>query len=379
MKKYGMLIFTLFILSVTVLIYFYENINLPNLNYNHPQISIKSKKYGHIHNVIWSNFDEDYILILASNRDEEVNQNISTLYAINIDTGNTTEIYEFKTHKNLEDYIQKTDLLSHWLYVASPEGVYRLTLDNDYSARLEEFYRIKDFADVIGLNITNKILYTKDNGKLLYVKGLSSFSFNFFDRNFNKDAVRVYSVKPENNMLGAINDSIFYSRLERNGLNLYHLNIENNIQFKNRLIAKNILSLKNTLGNDSIKGLMTVENGYGIYNLKWLKRKGKGFYEANLINSIPKNTDILGQIPSIDGWNYRTIYTSFEENHMGSIIKQEYDEVTKIIKNKPIVGPVSISCDGNKILFFTYEDNEYHINICDKDGKNLRDISKFIE
>jgi len=378
MKKYSMLIFTLIIFFITSFIYFYENTNLPALNEKHPRVSISSRKYGHIQNIIWSNFDEEHILILASNTNELSNDEISTLYTVNIEKGDIKRIYEFPTHKNLKSYLQKTELLSSWLYVAFPKGVYELTLDNDYSAKTK-FFKLEDFEAANSLSVSNNIIFTKDNDNLLYLKDFSMFSFDFLNRNPNKSSIKVYSVKPQYALSGGINDGIFYTKLRRNGLNLYNLIIKNNITIKNKLIAKNIISMNPTSGNNSIKGLISDKDKYAIYELKRIDDKRKKNYEVKLINTIPKNTDILGQHPSIDGWNYRTIYTSFKGDHNGSIIKQEYDEIREIIKDEPIVGPIRISCDGNRILFFTYETSRFHMKICDADGNNLKDISKIIE
>lgn len=379
MKKYGMLILSLIIFLSTIFIYIYTNTNLPISSYKEPEINFKSKKFGDIKNIVWGKVGNygDHLFILADNVPNG-DKGISYIYYLNINTGKYGVLTSFETNKDFEnfmDYIQ-------WetLYTISKNGINSIAASiNPATGNVDggnSIYPISDFKNVDSISIGNQIYYTKSTDKLLYIQYMPSTGFTFSSfgsqsstRTLYADVDKVISSPDWNN--------IYFIRRERSGVNAYKLERKSGIGgFKQTLVTRNFLYLRESafLGGKFVT-LMEEDKEFGILS------------DGKLIGRIAKNTDSLGQIPDVQlravNSLFEIFYTSFNENHIGSIYcTSSYAKpATEIVSNQPIIGPVrlSMSLVSSKLLFFTYENGKVHIKTCSTSGDDLTDITELIK
>lgn len=371
MKKYGMLVFTLIIIVTTIYIYFYENSDIPVISCNCPEINFHSAKYGDIKNIIWSNQDEDHIIFLGVDTDKIADKEMSTLYAMNINTGEVKIMLHFPTHDRLKSFMQYFLRNYSCLYTASSNGVNETRIEEDYKI-INDFYFIENFDKADSLCVGSKIYFTRPDDKLIYVKDFTyrGFSFSF---NARQEAQSTYFKRADKLLLRAHGEDLHYTKKEENGINIYKL-LEGNYKIKDELVARNIAYAKSDDDGRQIMGLYDNETDYGVF---WAFNQSNGIsFTDDLVDRISKNTDMFGQMPDVDA-DWETIaYTRYNDDHTGDIlIGKKHGTKTQVVKNVPIVGPIRISRRGKKILFFTYEDEYMHVKVYDMDKKEIKDIT----
>jgi hypothetical protein len=107
------------------------------------------------------------------------------------------------------------------------------------------------------------------------------------------------------------------------------------------------------------------------------------------LDTIPYNTDPYGAVPSVDSTTFNAefslAYTSYDENHKGSLKICGLDKQPKVIvSGENIFGPISMTellpnnSGATYILYFTTENNNVKIKICDGNGDLVKDITDMV-
>lgn len=379
MKKYGMLILTLFVITITFCIYYYENSNIPNISYQYPEINFQSEKYGLIRNIQWSSQSDDHILFLAIRNDEETNKEISKLYAMDIDTGEVKEVIEFLTHPILKDYMQ----YQPWgcgdiLYTASPEGIYGIRMNQEMeNIHEDDFYQVPCFEDVNNCYILHKIYFNKYNDNLLYIYNFPQSSLNFFNTNVKQIQPNTCFKKPYTLVLRTLLEHLYYTKKEKDSIHLYDLHEGRSIM-KDKHIARDIISAKTDLWGYDLLGYINKGEEYAIYWVNDVCHEPELCINDHILGTIPKNKDLLGQLPDVQAACGEDIiaYTSYNEDHLGTLFWKRNDgKNIEIVKEAPIVGPLRLSIAGEKILFFTLEGEDLHVHIYDLLTDKVEDLT----
>lgn len=400
MKKYRMLIFTLLIALLTGIFYAYENLGMKIPEYKKPAINLNSNKFGKIKNITWSNnfaAPDKSLLILSSRMKDD--KKYSYLYYLNIDNGQSKLLYEFTSHKYLDDIILFDRISINDTIVSTyDEGIIKTTLTRDknniISSSNSEIIAIEDFQDASSVDYKSNISYTKYNSKFIYTKNVNVGTLTSFLYTTSSPDNAKYYRKPYYIVSATSPDNVLtYTSVKRNGVNLYSM--ENGVPLSklNRPIMKNIISTKSLRDGFGYTGTnIKTKDAKAVPSLNVFISCRNTSYDKSpyIIDSIPFNTDKFGSIPSLDSVNinenFSVVYTSYNENHEGIIKIANYREEPKtIVKDKNLFGPVNITQkrinnkDVKLVLYFTDENNETHAKICDIDGKLIKDITEMIK
>ncbi|KOA18846.1 hypothetical protein CLHOM_27850 [Clostridium homopropionicum DSM 5847] len=400
MKKFRMLIFTLIIALLATIFYAYENFRVKIPEYKKPGINLTSSKFGEIKNITWANnfVAPDKSLLILSSR-MQGDKKYSYLYYLNTDNGQSKLLYEFPSHKYLDDVILfDTIVIRDTIITTYDEGIIKTTLTRDKNYRVSsshsELMAIDDFQDATSVDYNSNISYTKCNNKLIYTDKLNNSAWTFFSNTTSSHNITKYYRKPYYIVSAASPDNVLtYTSVKRNGVNLYSMKDGVSLSKLNRPIAKNIInvkSLRDGLGYTGMNG--EAKDGKDIASLNiFISRRYSNYGKLPYtIDNIPFNTDKFGSVPALDSINsnqeFSVVYTFYNENHEGIIKISNYREEPKtIVKDKNLFGPVNITQkrinnkDVKLILYFTHENNEIHAKTCDIDEKLIKDITEMIK
>lgn len=400
MKKYRMLIFTLLIALLTGIFYAYENLGVKIPEYKKPAINLTSSKFWEIKNITWSNnfAAPDKSLLILSSR-VKGDKKYSYLYYLNIDNGQSKLLYEFPSHKYLDDVILFDRIgINDTIVSTYDEGIIKTTLTRDknniISSYHSELIAIEDFQDASSIDYKSNISYTKYNSKFIYTKNVNIGTLTSFLYTTSSPDNAKYYRKPYYIVSATSPDNVLtYTSTKRNGVNLYSM--ENGVPLSkfNKPVIENIISAKALRDGFGYIGMNSkTKNPKDIYSLNVFISRRYTSYDKSpyIIDNIPFNTDKFSDIPSLDSINlnqeFSVVYTSYNENHEGIIKIANYREGPKtIVKDKNLFGPVNITQkrinnkDVKLILYFTHENNETHTKICDIDGKLIKDITEMIK
>lgn len=383
MKKFSMLIFTIIIFSMTYLLYLNENADFPNAQYKIPKMSFYSDRFGEVKNLeSVTGYDSTFLFLLSSHDDN----NESELYSLNLSNNKMELIKSFEPHDKFKDTLIYS-IFNSSIVTANKNGlsIDEISFHNKGEYSLNEFSMdIKDFSHVDSFSFDNRIYYSKENDNLIHGKSLPIFSScGFFtspvqqDFNYYKKTYSIVQAKT----LGGI---IYYTKLEKDGLNLYELSGSNRHVFSEKLLVKNYVHGNRIINDDGLCGMYEKDNKFHIF----IKNTYKDLIK---IDEIPKNTDLLGQVPSVlannQWYNNIIAYTSFDENHLGQIHvkKRRYDSPKVIVKDEPIIGPIkTVCCDiddvrSEKVLFTTLEKGKIKIKLCDIETSEIEDITHYFK
>lgn len=400
MRKYRMLAFTLLIALLTTIFYAYENLGVKIPEYRKPAIDIISSKFGEIKNITWSNnfsAPDKSLLVLSSRMQGD--KKYSYLYYLNVDNGQYKLLYEFPSHKYLDDVILFDRIsINDTIISAYDEGIIKTTIsrdkNNSVSSFSSELMAIDDFQDATSVDYKSNISYTKYNSKFIYTKNLNNGSLTSFLYTTSSPDNAKYYRKPYYIVSSTSSDNILtYTSVKRNGVNLYSM--ENGVPLSklNRPIMKNIVSTKSLRDGFGYTGMnIKTKDAKAVPSLNvFISRRNTSYDKSPyIIDNMPFNTDKFGSIPSLDSVNinenFSVVYTSYNDNHEGIIKIANYREEPKtIVKDKNLFGPVNITqkrinnTDVKLVLYFTAENNETHAKICDIDGKLIKDITEMIK
>jgi hypothetical protein len=190
----------------------------------------------------------------------------------------------------------------------------------------------------------------------------------------------------------AVNDFdkiIYYTKFSKHGINLFSYNMHKNPNVKDGILTKNFVHGKSVESGVGVTGIYEEENNFKVF---FVNR----FNPLMNVAAIPKNTDALGQVPDvysiINNEKYYCIYSSFDENHLGSIYLKTHNdnEPKEVLKNQFIVGPIKLFQNGepspnqsnhlfNSILFTTLEEGKTHVKIYNINNDTTEDITKFFQ
>lgn len=396
MKKFGMVIFTLIMIILTTVAYAYENFNIEAPKYTHPSININSKKFGDIKEITWlNNWPGKALLILSSK--EENGTLMSRVHYLNIGTGESKLLHEFPSHKTLNNIILYDDSFSsNDIITTFDKGIIRTSLNINQNKELDHHYNsitIEGFDNATSMDFKGNLFFTKSDDNFIYVKqfyrgGFSAFNNRAALSEITKHLRNPYYIVSANNL----DQYLTYTSLKRDGLHLYSMNYDGTPLNKlNNPIIKNIITAKD-IGyfSDGYIGMSLINSSKNHkLNIFMVRRDVKDEGSSLKLDAIPFNLDRFGSVPSIDSVTYNedysVVYTSYNEKNEGQIKIANYAKEPKVIvEDKNLFGPVKISrrLIGNDstrlILYFTYENNEIHVKICDTEGNPFKDISDML-
>lgn len=360
MKKYAMLALTIIMICATGIIYLFQH-STNTKEYKAPVISFKSNKYGTITNIIWSPVNNQELYFLSND-----GKSSSTIGKINIDKLEAEDIIHFSSHKNIKDFLAIDNSRSE-LITASQDGLLYINIQNKDKAEAN-YQAIPDFQNAANIAIGSNVIFMTNNNKIVNLSDINSpFNNPGF---FSATNMRKSLYYPASNILPSIGGPAFYSlRAKSNGFSLYQVYI-NNEGLTSKLIGKNILNPKSGEYNMRLCGLVNNKDNYDKFQSELDKKI--------IINTIPKNNDVLGQLPDVELTRNGAVYTKYDDRHYGSIILQGYGE---IVKAAPLVGPIrfSNSDQNDNLLFFTYEAGKTYIKVCLTKENKIIDITKSVQ
>lgn len=192
--------------------------------------------------------------------------------------------------------------------------------------------------------------------------------FIFSDTSMN-NMTQTYDFSPQAVFTNFYNRSIYYTKLGKNGLNLYKAILpQNNIGIRGELIIEDIIYPR--ISEDfypGIAALVKTLNGYGLY------------INGNILDEIPSETSILNQLPDMQFNNNnnteRAAYMKFNPDHRGSIILSTPSGKTEIVKDAPIIGQLRFSSSGKRLIYFTLEDKKVMVKLYNIEDRTTRDIT----
>jgi hypothetical protein len=396
MRKYFMLIVTVFMLLLTTSAYKYENSGQAP-QYTQPSISIESQRFGLIKKIIWTtkymNDNESLIILSTKNNEQGA---ISCLYHLNIDTGKSKLLAEFPAHKNLSDVVFFDAAMGpHFIVAAYNKGIVRVSyLTDETGSATQDRIEIAGFDIATSMDVKGNLVYTRENDNLLYVKNLSMGSFSMlFTNNAVKD-VTTYYAKPINIAnLNSLDNMIAYTSINKNRLDLFAIQDGVPVNTLNKPIIKDVVTargIEDTFGFAGINRLNSSESN-GKLNVFMIRRTVDDYNSDDYysLDTIPYNTDPFGAVPAVDSTTFNRefslAYTSYDENHKGSIKICGYNKEPKdIISSENIFGPISmtqlmnVSTNSAYILYFTLENDNVRIKICDGKGEPVKDITDMV-
>lgn len=396
MKKYSMLIVTIFMLLLTTAAYRYENnFQIPQIK--QPSISINSQKFGLIKRIIWTNkyMHDNKSLIILSTRNTAQGV-VSYLYHLNVDTGKSELLAEFPAHKNLNSEVlfdAPTGVNS--IVAAYDKGIIKISYstENPGSASQERI-EIAGFDTATSIDLKGNLVYTRENDNLLYIKNSSTGGFtSFFTNNTLKDVTTYYTKPLYIANLNSMDNVITYTSINSNRIDLFAMKDGVSATILNTPIIKNIVSargIEDSFGFAGMNILSDSKNNKKL-NLFMIRRTIDKYNNDDYYNLdiIPYNTDLFSAVPALDSItyneNFSLAYTSYDENHKGSLKICGLNRQPKaIVSGENIFGPISMTEILNEgsnmvyILYFTSENNNVRIKICNSNGNLVKDITDMV-
>lgn len=396
MKKYFMLTITAFMLLLTAAAFRYENSGqAPQIK--QPSISIESQKFGLIKRIIWTNsfMNDNKSLIILSTKTTE--QGImSCLYNLNTDTGKSELLSEFPAHKNLYDVILfDAPMGLNNIIAAYDKGIVKIKYASDHSvSAADERIAIDGFDTATSMDFKSRLTYTRENDSLLYVKELSNSGFgNFFTNNPSQDITSYYLKPFYVANYNSLDNIIAYTSINRNRINLYAARNGVPVTTLNKPVIENVVSAHGIEDSFGFVGMNIAGNSkYNkMLNLFMIRKTIDKYNNDDYYNldTIPYNTDPFGAVPAVDSTTYNAefslAYTSYDDSHRGSLKICGLNQKPKsIISGENIFGPVSMtktytgSRAATYILYFTLENNNIKVKICNDKGELVKDITDMV-
>lgn len=403
MKKYTLLIVTVFLLLLTAAAYALENNNREQPDLKLPTLNLASTKYGQIKNIVWlSNFvvNEKALLFLANNN--KAGQQFSSLYYFNIDSNDVQLLGEYPAHPYLDNVILfNNPFASNSIITASASGIVKTDFESDQDGNLnprQEYIDINGFEQSTSFDYKGTLFYARANDPLLYTKNLSLDFFTGFRYSSNNTPTEMTFFRKPSAIINAnsLNRTLTYTSLEHGRYNLYSM------RFNGSPVTKfNLPVVKD------VRNVQAVEDGYGFIGLQAVSEPDNGGNEKSLnlfmarmypaesndmliLDTIPDYTDPFGAVPALDSTTYNheytLVYTVYDQNHQGTIkICGNNRQPQTIVAEENIFGPVRIARKNTGdlgrtqlILYFSQDKNEVKIKICDLQGNLVEDISSVL-
>lgn len=388
MRKYFMTIVTLFMIMLTIIAYKIENsVQVPQ--FKQPSISIDSRRFGIIKKILWTNkyMNDSKSLVILSTKKTEYGD-ISYLYNLNVDTGKSGLLAEFAAHKNLNNIvIFDSPMGLNNIIVAYDKGIIIVNYrTGEPGSATQQRVEIAGFDTATSMDYKGKLIYTRENDNLLYVKEIQNGNFNaFFTNNRIKDVTTYYTKPLYIANLDSLDNIITYTSVSRNRIDLFAMKGGAPINSLNTPIIKDVVSARGIENSFGFTG-MNILNEHGNnkkLNLFMIRQTIDKYNNDDYysLDTIPYNTDPFGAVPSLDSITYNKefylVYISYDENHKGNLKICGLDQNPKVIvSGENIFGPISMN--ESYILYFTLENNNVKIKICDHKGNLTKDITDMI-
>jgi len=391
MRRYKMLIFTFLVFIATALSYLYEHKEYTHESYKLPSLKFHSNKFGDVRNISpLRNHNLPILLVLST--DESTNS--SALSGLNIAKNTDTKFYSFNTHSVLQDKILM-DNIEKGIITVGKEGVEFSRIIPGFGEGKDEiqldrnFIEIKDFQNANSIDYAYKLFYSKNNDNLIHSRDIANgFNINSLFTNQNIKEEVLYYKNPLSIVGYTFDEIIYYTKSTKEGIALYSYATSNNRPNHKPITIKNFVHGKTTQYGSGLTGIYEDAGKFRIFIIDRFDPKLE-------IATIPKNTDALGQVPDVYTISYNEeyycIYSSFDENHIGSIyLKTHKDSSPKeLIKNQSIVGPIKLFQSGiniddrtqrfDRILFTTLENDKTHVKIYDINEDKIDDITEYFQ
>lgn len=400
MRKYFILIITIAMLLLTTIAYIYENSNIHVPEIEKPSFNISSSKFGEIKNIVWlDNSVAPYnALIILSSR---INDGIaySYLYYLNLDINKSILLSEFPSHKNLDDVILFDNTFSSDdIVTAYDKGIVRTEIEWNRDSEMAgeghpKMIEIDGFEDANSMDFKGSLFFSRTDDKLIHFKQLYiDFFSSAMGSKKSSDIIKYYRKPYYIVNANSLNKILTYASVKKNGVNLYAMEFNGMpISKLNKPFIKNVIMAKGIEDGYGLIGMKASDNSTDGKSLDILmkRRKFKEGEDSYTMDTIPFNTDMFGSIPDMDSITfneyYTLAYTLFDENHRGKIKISSYNDKPKVIvDDENIFSPIRITEKKIKdervkiILYFTYENNDVRVKLCDIDGKLIKDITDMV-
>lgn len=398
MKKYSMLIITIIMIIATAISYAYEFKDLDPPEYKEPHINIHSEKFGEINDILWaSDFISPQRAIIILSSYEYEGENRSSIYYLDIDTGKTTLLSDYPSHKNLNDAIVfKNGFSENNIITAYDKGIVKTQIVfkredpqiHEVDFGIDEMVEIEGFEDATSMDYSSGLFFTKEKDNLIYSRTFNQdFFYGMFNQNMESNKTH-YRHPYEIINANGLNNTLAYTSINNNKKDIYLMNYDGSfITTFNTPVIKNVVTAKSISDGFGFIG-MTSEDDENTLEV-FIHRRYPNEVDPYKLDTIPFNIDIYGAIPSIDSTtfneDYSLAYTSYDENHNGSIKVSSFGNEPKVIlEDDNLYGPVRITSkriDGKEkklILYYTLENDEPKIKICDIEGNLFKDITSMI-
>lgn len=396
MRKYFMLMVTIFMLLLTIAAYKYEN-NFQISQIKQPSISIDSQRFGLIKRILWTNkyMNDNKSLILLSTRN--TGQGLTSyLYHLNIDTDKSELLAEFPAHKNLNsEVLFDTPTGLNTIVAAYDKGIIKISYSTgDAGSASQERIDIADFDTATSMDFKGNLIYTRENDNLLYVKNFSIGSFtSFFTNNTLKDITTYYTKPLYIANLNSLDNMITYTSINNNRLDLFAMRNGISANILNTPVIKDVVSVRSIEDSFGFAGMNMLNNSNNNKKLNlFMMRRTIDKYNNDdyySLDTLPYNTDPFEAVPAVDSTTYNEkfslAYTSYDENHKGSLKICGLNQQPKVIvSGENIFGPISMTgilhedTDMIYILYFTSENNNVRIKVCNGNGDLVKDITDMV-
>lgn len=396
MRKYFMLMVTIFMLLLTIAAYKYEN-NFQVPQIKQPSISIDSQRFGLIKRIVWTNkhMNDNKSLIILSTRN--TSQCLTSyLYHLNVDTGKSELLAEFPAHKNLNsEVLFDTPTGLNTIVSAYDKGIIKISYrTGEAGSASQERIDIADFDTATSMDFKGNLIYTRENDKLLYAKNFSTGIFTgFFNNNTLKDVTTYYTKPLYIANLNSLNNIITYTSINGNRIDLFAMHNGVPANILNKPVIKDVVSVRGIEDSFGFVGMniLNSSNNNKELNLFMLRRTIDKYNNDDYysLDTLPYNTDPFEAVPAVDSTTYNEkfslAYTSYDENHKGSLKICGLNKQPKVIvSGENIFGPISMTeilhqdTDMLYILYFTLENNNVKVKICNGKGDLVKDITDMV-
>lgn len=383
-------------LLLTTTAYKYEN-NFQVPQIKQPSISIDSQRFGLIKRIVWTNkyINDNRSLIILSTRN--TGQGLTSyLYHLNVDTGKSELMAEFPTHKNLNSEVlfdSPTGL--NTIVSAYDKGIIKISYPTgEAGSSSQERIEIAGFDTATSMDFKGNLIYTRENDKLLYVKNFSTGIFtSFFNNNTLKDVTTYYTKPLYVANLNSLNNIITYTSINSNRIDLFAMQNGVSSNILNTPVIKNVVSVRGIEDSFGFAGMniLNSSNNNKKLNLFMIRRTIDKYNNDDYysLDTLPYNTDPFEAVPAVASTTYNEkfslAYTSYDENHKGILKICGLNKQPKVIvSGENIFGPISMTemlhedTDMIYILYFTSENNNVRIKVCNGKGTLVKDITDMV-
>jgi len=357
------------------------------IEYRKPMVPLEIEELGDIIDIGWlpyyrgENLEQLYILAQKESNDKKTN----TLYRFDINEESMETLHEYTPHPILDHYIYTdTNLGTAGYHVAllADEGVVHLRYNQiDYKLAEQDLFYFDNYHRIDSFSYGYEFYYTVPEERVLYKNTpyQETGMFDFITNPSSLDDTRYMNLTDK--VITNYRGYLYFTRKIGNNNRLFR-QFERN---KAELVTEYLVDYK--VANHPVILTQGKQGFYLQYELMYVNEK----------KPITSNTDKLGYSTSFSAATQmpqdvnRIIYTEFDEHGLGNLIllkantgkdqKWRWETSTNektLVANQPIVGKVSLSNNGDKVLFFKLENEEIRIKTLNISSKQETDITEIL-